>query len=333
MIVRSFSFGMMVVCLSVSFPVLSEETIFLRDRSAVTDFAPADKADAPSTELGFDYKPDQSFPQLPANMKMGPVSGVGADSQGRVIVLQRAMPPVLVFEASGEFVTSFGSDVITGGHGLSVDEDDNIWVADTVRHVVVQFSPQGKLLKILGQLDHAGDDVDQFDQPTYVVCGPKGHLYVMDGYGNARIVRYRDGGKHPEVWGKLGNGPLEFKAPHSGVIDLEGRLLVCDRDNNRIQILHAQSGELLETWTGYTPFGIAIDRKGTVFIADEMTESVLQLDAQGKVVRVWGDETFNSKERLSTAHLITADRDDNLYTAHLGAKRIQKLQREEIKTR
>ena len=105
----------------------------------------------------------------------------------------------------------------------------------------------------LGKMDVPSEDVDKFNKPTYIVFGEKGHSYVMDGYGNARVVHYREGGKHPEIWGKPGSGPLEFSAPHTGLIDQKGRLIVCDRDNLRIQVLHPQTGELLETWTGFNP--------------------------------------------------------------------------------
>jgi DNA-binding beta-propeller fold protein YncE len=277
-------------------------------------------------KFDFDYQPDPSFPQWPANVKVGAVSGVGADSKGRVYVLQREKPPVLCFEPSGKFVRSFGDDVVGTGHGLSVDADDNVWVTDTVHHVVFQFSPQGKILKTLGQLDQASEDADKFNKPTYIVFGPKGDLYVMDGYGNARVVHYRDGGRHPEIWGKPGSGPLEFNAPHAGLIDPQGRLVVCDRDNNRIQILHPQTGDLIATWTGYTPFGIAIDRQGTLFVSDAKRQQILQLDSQGHEVRAWGKEGTGPGE-FKTPHLIAADRDGNLYAAEVGGRRVQKLKR------
>ena len=306
-------------------PAISNGVIFLRERSRVIAIA---QADANVPRFAYDYQPDPSFPKLPAGLTLGPVSGVGVDSKGRVIVLQREKPPVLCFEASGEFVNSFGGDVIGSGHGLTIDADDNIWVADTVHHVVFCFSPQGKLLNLLGKMDQAGEDTDKFNKPTYIVFGPKKDMYVMDGYGNARIVHYSPEGKHPEVWGNPGTGPLEFNAPHAAVIDPQGRLVVCDRDNLRIQILHSKSGELLETWTGFKPFGIAIDSEGTIFvsISDGPRQQIVQLNSQGKEVRGWGREGTGPGE-FKTAHLISVDQQGNLYAAEVGGRRIQKLKR------
>jgi outer membrane protein assembly factor BamB len=305
-------------------PAISDRVIFLRSRSHIV--AVAQHAGSAAAKFDYDYQPDPSFPQWPADVTLGPVSGVGVDRQGRVIVLQREKPPVLVFEADGKFVTSFGDEVIGSGHGLTVDGDDNIWVTDTVHHVVFQFSPQGKILKVLGKMDAPSEDADKFNKPTYIVFGAKGDLYVMDGYGNARVVHYRPGGKHPEIWGRPGSGPLEFNAPHAAVIDLQGRLVVADRDNNRIQILHPQTGELMETWTGYTPFGIAQDRAGTIFISDAKRQQIIQLDPRGREVRAWGKDGTGPGE-FKTPHLITADGEGNLYAAEVAGRRVQKLKR------
>ena len=318
-------------------PAISDGVIFLRDRSRVYAIAkaPAVPATAVSEKFDFDYEPDPSFPQWPAQIKKGPVSSVAVDSKGRVIVFQREIPPILVFDAAGKFVNSFASDLIgdngKGAHGISVDDDDNIWATDTTHHVVFQFSPQGKLIGKLGIMDQPGEELDKFNKPTFIVFGPNKHSYVIDGYGNSRVVHYRDGGKHPEIWGgKKGKGPLEFDQPHTGVIDTKGRLVVCDRDNLRIQILNAQTGELIDTWTGYKPFGIAMDKQGNLFISDGLTAQIQQLDSQGKVIRSWGKEGTGPGEFKGFAHLITADREGNIYTAETGGQRVQKLKRVSI---
>ncbi|WP_010584339.1 outer membrane protein assembly factor BamB family protein [Schlesneria paludicola] len=310
-------------------PAVSNGVVFLRDRGrviAIGGEATLTVAAAGAVDSAFDYVPDPSFPQWPTGVNKGAVSGVGADSKGRVIVLQRVNPPVLCFEPDGKFVNSFGDDVIGVAHGLTIDDQDNIWVTDTKHHVVFQFSPQGKLLNALGKMDQAGEDVDQFNKPTYIVFGPKSDWYVMDGYGNARIVHYRENGKHPEIWGKPGAGPLEFSAPHAGVLDKQGRLIICDRDNLRIQVLDPQTGKLLETWTGMKPFGVAIDAQGVVFVSDGARNQILQLDAQGKEVRAWGKEGTGPGE-FKTPHLIATDRSGNLYAAEVGGQRVQRLKR------
>jgi len=211
------------------------------------------------------------------------------------------------------------------GHGLAVDPEGNVWVTDTGHHLVFKFSPEGKLLLALGQSDKPGTGENQFDKPTHTAFGSNGDVFVTDGYGNSRIVRLNSDGKFIQEWGKAGAGPGEFKSPHAAIVDNMGRLLVCDRDNQRIQIF-SQDGMLLETWSGYTPFGIAIDGHGMVFTADGKLNQISQLDSKGMIVRSWGKEGVEPGQ-FKTPHLITADKSGNLYVAEVGGRRLQMLKR------
>lgn len=270
-----------------------------------------------------DFEPSITFFQLPAGTTLGPVSGVDADDSGNVYLLQRQAPPVLCFDRNGKFVRSFGDDLVGTGHGLAVDPQGNVWVTDTGHHLVFKFSPEGRLLLALGQSDKPGADESHFDKPTHTAFGDNGDIFITDGYGNSRIVHVTADGKFVNAWGKAGSGPGEFNAPHAAIVDGKGRLLVCDRDNERIQIFN-QEGHLLATWTGYKPFGIAMDRDGVFFICGN--NKVSQLDADGKVVRSWGKEGVEAGQ-FKTPHLMAADRDGNLYIAEVSGRRLQMLKR------
>jgi hypothetical protein len=50
-------------------------------------------------------------------------------------------------------------------------------------------------------------------------------------------VKFDKTGKFIKAWGKKGMGHGEFDVPHTVAFDSRGRLLVGDRQNNRIQIL------------------------------------------------------------------------------------------------
>ncbi|MFN8708585.1 MAG: peptidyl-alpha-hydroxyglycine alpha-amidating lyase family protein [Planctomyces sp.] len=274
---------------------------------------------------GLEFEPSTTHFQLPDGVTLGAVSGVGVDDAGNVYLLQRQAPPVMCFDRSGKFVRSFGDNLVGTGHGLAVDPEGNVWVTDTGHHLVFKFSPEGKLLLALGQSDKPGTGENQFDKPTHTAFGSNGDVFVTDGYGNSRIVRLNSDGKFIQEWGKAGAGPGEFKSPHAAIVDNMGRLLVCDRDNQRIQIF-SQDGMLLETWSGYTPFGIAIDGHGMVFTADGKLNQISQLDSKGMIVRSWGKEGVEPGQ-FKTPHLITADKSGNLYVAEVGGRRLQMLKR------
>ena len=241
-------------------------------------------------------------------------------------MLQRTEPPVLCFDAAGKFLRSIGSGIVGVGHGISVNSEDKIWVTDTEHHTVYRFDAEGKLLTTLGQKDKPGLGEGQFNKPTYVSFGLDGQLYILDGYGNSRIVRCSPAGKFEMTWGDEGKGPGQFHSPHAAVVDRNGRLIVCDRDNDRIQIFD-RDGKLLDTWTGYTPFGIAIGADEQIFISDAKRQQVMQLDDSGAVVNAWGAEGTAPGE-FKTPHLICPDSKGNIYIAEVSGKRFQKLKRE-----
>ena len=51
---------------------------------------------------------------------------------------------------------SWGEGLIGTGHQLKFDRQGNVWVADVGRHVVLQFTPKGQLLRTLGTPRRAG---------------------------------------------------------------------------------------------------------------------------------------------------------------------------------
>ena len=69
-------------------------------------------------------------------------------------------------------------------------------------------------------------------------------------------------------WGKKGMGPGEFDVPHALAVDMEGRLYVADRQNNRIQIFD-QNGKFIAQWFQFgRPSGIHIDKNDTLYSAN-----------------------------------------------------------------
>jgi DNA-binding beta-propeller fold protein YncE len=208
------------------------------------------------------------------------VASVAVTPQGSILVLHRGAHPLMEFESSGKFVRSRGDGLFSegkvaaipqahwtddkshysavygpagcascGAHSVRVDPQGNIWVIDAPGHVVYKMSPDWKELMRLGTKGTSGTGRNTFNLPTDVAFGPNGDVYVTDGYGNARVVRYSHDGTYLLEWGKRGKGPGEFGLPHNLVIDRAGRVYVTDRDNQRIQVFDAD-GKFLTQWVG-----------------------------------------------------------------------------------
>lgn len=272
-----------------------------------------------------DFEPAANIIQLPEGLTLGHCSAVDFDSKGRMYLFHRGKQPILCFDRGGKFVRSWGDDLIGKAHGLRVDRLDNIWVTDIGHHMVFQFSPEGKLLLALGQSDKPGTGDDQFNQPTDIAFGSQGQIFVTDGYGNSRVMKFAANGKFMDKWGRPGKGRGEFHLPHSIIIDAKGRVFVGDRENDRVQVFDSE-GELLEVWPGFAPYGMEFDSKGILFVADGRANKVLQINSAGKIKNSWGRKGAGPGE-FNLPHMLAADSSGNLHVAEVGGRRLQMLKR------
>jgi DNA-binding beta-propeller fold protein YncE len=213
------------------------------------------RADNQSNSLPNPYMMVQGWAKaLPGGRQWGSTNAVTVDSKDNVWVAERCggnscadstLDPILEFDSAGNLIKSFGAGMFVVPHGVHVDKTGNIWVTDNSGkngkgQQVIKFSPEGKELMRLGKAGVAGDGPDTFNQPDAVVVGQNGDIFVADGHtigsGNARIVKFSKDGKFIKQWGEHGSGPGQFEVPHGIAMDSQGRILVADRGNRRIQI-------------------------------------------------------------------------------------------------
>ena len=233
------------------------------------------------------YHVDEGWAKL--GRPFGGVSAVDMDPDGKSVwVFERCgaescadsnLPPILHFDPSGKLIASFGTGMFVFPHGIAVDPDGNVWVADAdgkngKGHQVVKFSPSGKVLLKLGHAGMPGDAPGYFNRPTGIAIARNGDVFVADGHGgdsNARIVKFSKAGKFLTTWGHKGSGPGEFDTPHAIAVDSQERVYVADRSNSRVQVFDA-NGKFLADWRQFgRPSGIYVDAHDGVYVADSQT--------------------------------------------------------------
>ena len=274
----------------------------------------------PVAELG--YRPNVEFFQDSENLNAGEASGVALNSKGSIFLFQRVRPMLAEYDASGKFVRSIGDGLFTHPHGLRIDPDDNLWTTDDGSQLVLKLSPAGRVLLVLGRKDIAAESDWLFNQPTDVAFGKNGEIYVADGYGNSRVVKFDREGKFIKTWGKYGTGPGEFNLPHTIVVDQSGRVYVGDRENKRIQIFDAD-GNFLTQWTdiGY-PYGLFITPDQHVWVVDGGYDRIIELDQNGKILGAVG-EPGHAPGQLAWGHFLALTPDRKIFVADVLNWRFQ----------
>jgi len=283
----------------------------------------------------YTYTLIQDWAKLPAGQTFGTVSAVATDSQDRVYAFQRKDPPVMVFNSDGSYISCWGIDAFTDPHGFAII-DDVAYVTDRADSLALKFTLDGKPLQVIGErgvhsdtgCETPGELVPRaagpFNYPTELAPSPSGDLYVTDGYRNTRVHRFTSGGQLIASWGEPGKGgPNQFHLPHSILVDPEGLLYVCDRENSRVQVFSA-AGEYITMWTDMQrPNDIYRDSAG-VFYTCERAENgspaqISLLDKEGKVLARWPSRG---------AHGLWVDSRGDIYLALGGDKSMDKYVRE-----
>jgi DNA-binding beta-propeller fold protein YncE len=177
----------------------------------------------------------------------------------------RAAPPLLEFDASGNFIRAWGGpgagyEWPNSEHGVYVDPKGFVWIGGNGDndHQILKFTKEGKFVM---QIGHAGKstgnaDTRNLNQPADTfVYAKTNELFVADGYGNRRIIVFdADTGAFKRMWGAFGNvptdgapdlaqadigtdGPPQFVQPvHAARVSNDGLVYVSDRGGKRVQV-------------------------------------------------------------------------------------------------
>ena len=233
---------------------------------------------------GYAYKLIPEYGSFPASFTYTMYSGGYCDAEDNLYMLSRDPEhPVVMLDAAGKFVKSFGKGLFKEVHSLFVSPENTLLCTDTALHVVRELTTDGELIRDLGTLGVPSDsgyekDIWQrlqregkivatdlsfdkgwsfwmavqtikraappFNRPTGVCVGPEGDIFVSDGYGNAAIHRFSPDGTLLKTWGGPGDEPGKFYVPHSLCVDRLNRVWVGDREANSIHVFDADGNVL-----------------------------------------------------------------------------------------
>jgi sugar lactone lactonase YvrE len=289
-----------------------------------------------ASSQGVTYELVGGWAELPAGVdRFGMTLGVEIDPDRNLWVFQRCfstdcvqgtrdLPAVLKYDASGRLVDSWGAGMFVWPHGFYLDGDGNIWTSDgrgdgTKGHTVMKHAPDGRVLMTLGTPGVAGGGAEAFDGPADVVVAPNGDIFVADGHGNDRVVKFSKDGDFLMEWGREGTLLGEFNEPHALAFDSRGRLFVADRMNQRIQVFD-QDGRFLAVWPAIQASGLHIAPGDVVYVADYQLR-------KGIVIARASDFQEIGFIDGTLAEGVTVDPEGNVYVGESIPRNVKKFER------
>lgn len=276
-------------------------------------------AEAPQIILGdIRYRVIRDFGILPPSVVSAEVSQIAVDSRSRVHVARRgAGVPVVVYEADGTFTHAYAHGLMFDAHGITIDRYDRVFIVDRDAHQVLCFDRDGTFRFAFGDR-HRPHWNAPFNHPTKVGVADDGEIYVADGYGNGCVHRFDPEGRYRSSFGAIGHGPGCFLTPHAVLVDKQDRVVVCDRENHRVQIFDRE-GAWLSTWDGLSlPMDCCEMPDGAILVTDQVPSvSVFAPD---------GRRLGRGRPSLNGAHGLARDLSGSVYLAELRPNGITKLE-------
>ena len=297
----------------------------------------------------YTYRVNEEWQRPPAGLEVR-ACAVSVDSQDRVYCFNRnAEHPVVIFDRDGNFLSSWGAGLFTFPHAIRIVQEngqDVVWLCDEHHQTFQKFTTDGKLLQTIGEKGARSDTgvpADDFSSaawkkvthgggpfnlPTDIAFAPDRSMFMTDGYGNARVQKFSSDAKYQFSWGEPGTAPGQFNLPHGVRIDRRGRVLVADRENDRVQVFD-QKGKLLSVWSTELigPAFFYVDDDDIVYIPEHNGGRISILTLDGERLARWGDGPVHR-----SCHGIWVDSRGDLYVVQPGqwgrVRRVVKYERQ-----
>lgn len=293
-------------------------------------------------------------------------NGIAVDRNGVIYVADAANHRVRRISPQGDVSTLAGSfkgyrDADGAGaqfnspYGVAVDQELNVYVADTYNHRIRRISPGGEVSTVAGSgtagfRDGTGFQA-QFNLPFSLDVDDLGNVYVADA-GNHRIRKISPLGAVTTVAGTGTAGRVDgealqarFSIPNDVAIDANRNLFVADFGNHCIrkisfggQVSTVAGNGLAGAVNGVgpaaqlnSPTGLFVDKRGVVYVADNANNKIRQITADGQVTSLAGTGTLGffdgaaNSVQFSGPTDIVLDSNGTLYISDTGNNRVRSL--------
>jgi serine/threonine-protein kinase len=293
--------------------------------------------------------------------------GITVDATGNVYIADQGNSVIRKLDAATQVTTFAGMPGVSGSvngadtassfnkpFGVAADAAGNVYVADAGNNTIRAITPAGLVSTFAGTGAKGianGPDTATFNSTLGVAVDGSGTLYVAD-YGNDVIRKISPAGVVSTLAGTGAIGAdngvgtaATFNLPEGVAVDASGNVYVADNGNNMIRKItpagvvstfagSSTAGSANGTGTSASfnsPFGVAVDAAGNVYVADSGNNLIRKITPSGVVSTLAGsgargaNNASGSAASFNTPSGVAVDASGNVYVADENNNQIRKI--------
>jgi DNA-binding beta-propeller fold protein YncE len=253
------------------------------------------------------------------------------DSRNRLIVADPDGSSVHVLDGKNSFRIAGGEGRrFQRPHGVAVDGQDNIYIADPERGFVLVYNAEGIFQRYIGKL---GDGESIFQEPTAIAIDTSsGRLFVLDAPVNELVVLDLEGRLLKRVGGRR-HAATRLDRP-SEIAVKKGHIVIMDSYSSRIQILD-QGFNLVSQFQFRNvvgvpiarEMGLALDSAGNIYIGGQQASQVRVFKISGEQTATLALANARGDSRIIAPTSLWIDPSDHIFVADKQNSRVQVFQK------